>query len=83
MINPIKAFRQWRKGRRDAKLRLLSLSLANKYGGLMIETLNRSHVYYLYLKYGFSKDGVEVDEIFKRIYDEIPKFKAPESPLKP
>lgn len=49
----------------------------------MIETLNRSHVYYLYLKYGFSKDGVEVDEIFKRIYDEIPKFKAPESPLKP
>lgn len=83
MTNPIKAYKRWREKRRDAKLRQISLSLANKYGGLMIETLNRSHVYYLYLKYGFSKDGVEVDEIFRRIDDEIPKFKAPESPLKP
>lgn len=83
MINPIKAYRRWREKRRDAKLRLLSLSLAHSYGGRLYETLSRTHVFYLYLKYGFSKDGVEVGEIFKRVGEEIPGFKVPEKPLKP
>lgn len=40
-------------------------------------------MFYLYLKYGFNKDGVEVGEIFKRVGEEIPGFKVPEKPLKP
>lgn len=71
MFNPIKAYRQWREERKNARLREVSLTLANKYGGYMYETLCRAHTYYLYLKYGVDKDGVEVDEIFKRVDDEI------------
>lgn len=83
MFNPFKAYKCWRNKRRDAKLRLLSLNLAHNYGGRMYEVLSRTHVFYLYLKYGFSKDGVEVGEIFRRVGEEIPGFKVPEKPLKP
>lgn len=84
MTNPIKAFKRWREKRRDAKLRLLSLSLAqNGHGGRLCDILPHTHVFYLYLKYGFNKDGVEVGEIFKRVGEEIPGFKVPEKPLKP
>lgn len=82
MLNPFKAYRQWREERRNAKLRLLSLNLAHGYGRLY-EVLSHAHVYYLYLKFGFNKDGVEVGEIFKRVGEEIPGFKVPEKPLKP
>lgn len=83
MANPIKAYKRWRNERRNAKLRLLSLSLAHSYGGRLYDILSHAHVFYLYLKYGFNKDGVEVGEIFKRIGEEIPGFKVPEKPLKP
>lgn len=85
-LNPIKAYKQWRtrrQERRDAKLRLISLSLAKNTGGRLYDVLIHTHVYYLYLKYGFDKNGVEVGEIFKRVGDEIPGFKVPESPLRP
>lgn len=83
MTNPFKAYRLWREKRRDARLRLLSLSLARGHGGRLYDILSHTHVFYLYLKYGFNKDGVEVDEIFKRIGEGIPGFKVPEKPLKP
>lgn len=85
-LNPIRAYRKWRtrrQERKDAQLRLLSLSLANKFGGNLYNTLSHTHVFYLYLKYGFDKNGVEIGEIFNRVGDEIPGFKVPEKPLKP
>lgn len=69
--------------RGDAELRRISLSLAKNAGGRLHDVLIRTHVFYLYLKYGFDKDGVEVGEIFRRVGDEIPGFKVPERPLKP
>ena len=85
--NPIKGYRRWRASReerKNARLRLLSLTLATKSaGGLMIDVLTKTHVYYLYLKYGFDKSGVEVGEIFKRVGEEVPGFKVPDRPLKP
>ena len=84
-LNPIKAYRKWRirkRKREDARLRLISLSLANNHG-LLYDTLQHAHVYYLYLKYGFDKSGVEIGEIFKRVGEEIPGFKVPERPIKP
>lgn len=83
MFNPFKIYKKCRDERRDAKLRLLSLNLAHDCGGRMYDILSRTHVFYLYLKYGFSKDGVEVGEIFKRVGEEIPGFKVPDKPLKP
>ncbi len=84
-LNPIKAYRRWRtrrQERKDARLRLISLSLAKSHG-FLYDTLIHAHVYYLYLKYGFSKDGVEVGEILNRVGDEIPGFKVPDKPIKP
>lgn len=81
-LNPIKAYRRWRlrkEEREDARLRLIGLSLSTKHGCYTLETLTRAHVYYLYLKYGVSSDGVEVEEIFMRIGDEI---KRPFGPIK-
>lgn len=83
MTNPFNAYKRWRNERRDARLRLLSLSLAHGCGGRLYDILSHTHVFYLYLKYGFNKDGVEVGEIFKRVDEEIPGFKVPEKPLKP
>lgn len=83
MTNPFNAYKQWRNKRRDARLRLFSLSLAHGCGGRLYDILSHTHVFYLYLKYGFNKDGVEVGEIFKRVGEEIPGFKVPEKPLKP
>lgn len=50
---------------------------------MLYDVLIHTHVFYLYLKYGFDKNGVEVGEIFKRVGDEIPGFKVPERPVKP
>lgn len=83
MTNPIKVYKRWRDNRRNARLRLLSLSLAHRHGGGLYDILSHTHVFYLYLKHGFSKDGVEIGEIFKRVGEEIPGFKVPEKPLKP
>lgn len=83
MFNPIKAYKHWREKRRNARLRILSLSLAHSCGGRLYDILSHTHVFYIYLKYGFNKDGVEVGEIFKRVGEEIPGFKVPEKPLKP
>lgn len=83
MTNLFKAYRNWREKRRDAKLRLLSLQFAHGCGGRLYDVLSHTHVFYLYLKYGFNKDGVEVGEIFKRVGEEIPGFKVPDKPLKP
>lgn len=84
-LNPIKAYRQWRtrrQERKDARLRLISLSFAKNQGLYMYDTFVKAHTYYLYLKYGFDKSGVETGEIFKRVGEEIPGFYVPEKGLR-
>jgi len=70
-------------GAQRLRLRLISLSLAKNTSSMLYDVLIHTHVFYLYLKYGFDKNGVEVGEIFKRVGDEIPGFKVPERPVKP
>lgn len=43
------------------------------------ETMNRAFVYYVYLKHGVRKDGVEVHDIFRIMRDEL---NPPDKPIK-
>lgn len=85
-LNPIKAYQQMRsrkEERRDARLRLQALEAAVSTGSCMTaEVMQRSHTYFLYLKYGLSKDGVATEEIFKRVDKELSGFNCPDKPLK-
>ncbi|MCM1066418.1 MAG: hypothetical protein NC418_02455 [Muribaculaceae bacterium] len=82
-LNPIKAYRQWRtrrQERKDAKLRLMCLKCAMEArDGFVTETMDRAFVYYVYLKHGVSKDGVEVHDIFRIMRDEL---NPPKKPIK-
>lgn len=82
-LNPIKAYKQLRtrrQERKDAKLRLMSLKYAMEArDGFVSETMDRAFVYYVYLKNGVSKDGVEVRDIFRIMRDEI---NPPKKPIK-
>lgn len=35
------------------------------------ETINRAYVYYVYLKYGVNKNGVEIKDMFRIMRDEV------------
>ena len=56
--------------------------MAKNQGIYLYEVFVKAHAYYLYLKYGFDKSGVETGEIFKRVGEEIPGFYVPEKGLR-
>lgn len=80
-LNPIKAYKQWRtrcQDRKEARFRLKCLKLAMESKDCRItETINRAYVYYVYLKYGVNKNGVEIKDMFRIMRDEV------NPPLKP
>lgn len=74
-LNPIKAYKQWRtrwQERKEARFRLKCLKFAmESKDHYTTETINRAYVYYVYLKYGVNKNGVEIKDMFRIMRDEV------------
>ncbi len=80
-LNPIKAYKQWRTRWQECKevrfrLKCLKPAMESK-DHYMTETIHRAYVYSVYLKYGVSQDGVELEDMFRIMRDEINHARKP------